>query len=165
MADFKIIETQEQFDAAIGPRLERERKTYAKQLEADYKAKGWKSPEEIEALTKDLSDKVTQLETAAKDHETQVGGYKTTIADLNAKIHAYETDSVKTKVALEMGLPYQMASRLTGDDEKAIRADAESMAKLIGNTKPVAPLGSMEPNVKNSESSAWTSLSAALSNQ
>ena len=63
-----------------------------------------------------------------------------------------------------MGLPYQMASRLTGDDEKAIRADAEAMVKLIGNNRPAAPLGSSEPNVKNTEASAWASVSAALNN-
>ena len=38
-----------------------------------------------------------------------------------------------------------MAERLTGEDEKAIRQDAEMMVKLMGTNK-VAPLGNPEPN-------------------
>ena len=63
MAEFKVIETQEQLDSIITARLERDRKSYAKQFEADYKEKGWKSPEEIEALTKDLNDQIEELGT------------------------------------------------------------------------------------------------------
>ena len=64
MSEFKVIETQEQLDAIITARLERDRKSYAKQFEADYKEKGWKSPEEIEELTKDLNAQISTLQTA-----------------------------------------------------------------------------------------------------
>ena len=141
MADFTVIETQEQLDKIIGERVKRAERQAAEKY-ADYD---------------DIKKQNAQFAEQAKNH-------KSVVDELNAKIHQYETASVKTKVALEVGLPYQMASRLTGDDEKAIRADAEAMIKLIGNTKPTAPLGSSEPNVKNSESSAWASVSAALNN-
>jgi uncharacterized coiled-coil DUF342 family protein len=141
MADFTVIETQEQLDKVIGERLKRAEKQAAEKY-ADYD---------------DLKKQNAQL-------TEQVQKHKATVDELNAKVHQYETASVKTKVALEMGLPYQMASRLTGDDEKAIRADAEAMVKLIGDNRPTAPLGSSEPNVKNTEASAWASVSAALNN-
>lgn len=141
MADFTVIETQEQLDKVIGERIKRAEKQAAEKY-ADYD---------------DLKKQNAQL-------TEQVQKHKATVDELNAKVHQYETASVKTKVALEMGLPYQMASRLTGDDEKAIRADAEAMVKLIGNNRPTAPLGSSEPNVKNTEASAWASVSAALNN-
>ena len=144
--EFTPIETQEQLDKVIGERVRRAERQAAEKY-ADY--------DDLKKENAKLTAQIQQQAEAIKNHNA-------TVADLNAKIHTYETDSVKTRVALEMGLPYQMAARLTGDDEKAIRADAESMVKLIGNTKPVAPLGSSEPNVKNSEASAWTSLSAAL---
>ena len=147
--EFTPIETQEQLDKVIGERVRRAERQAAEKY-ADY--------DDLKKENAKLTAQIQQQAEAISKHDA-------TVADLNAKIHGYETDSVKTRVALEIGLPYQMASRLTGDDEKAIRADAESMVKLIGNTKPVAPLGSSEPNVKNSEASAWTSLSAALNNQ
>ena len=49
MADFKIIETQEQFDEAIKARLERDRESYARKFE------GWISPEEFEKRTGEQS--------------------------------------------------------------------------------------------------------------
>ena len=148
MADFTVIETQEQFDKVIGDRIRRAEKQAAEKY-ADYD---------------DLKKQVTHLTEQLQKRKETIDGHKATVDELNAKIHQYETASVKTKVALEAGLPYQMASRLTGDDEKAIRADAEAMVKLIGNNRPAAPLGSSEPNVKNTEASAWASVSAALNN-
>ena len=93
---------------------------------------------------------------AIKTHEA-------TVADLTTKVHNYETASVKTKVALEMGLPYQMASRLAGDDEASIRADAEAMKALIGQQTPRAPLGDPESN--NSKANGTGSLWAAVASQ
>jgi hypothetical protein len=153
MADFTVIETQEQLDKVIGERIKRAEAKAAEAAAEKYK--------DYEALQK----QVAQLTEQAQKHTESKKASEAKIAELEAKIHTYETDSVKTRVALELGIPYQMASRLKGDDEKAIRADAESMAKLIGTTKPTAPLGSSEPNTKNSANSAWTSLSAALNNQ
>ena len=64
---FKPIETQEAFDAAIAERLERDRKKYAGQVEADLKGKGWKSPEEVEQLTADLSKQIKTLQDTAAE--------------------------------------------------------------------------------------------------
>ena len=85
--------------------------------------------------------------------------------DLKAQVQNYESSSLKTKVALEIGLPYQMASRLSGSTEEEIRSDAEAMAKLIGSQKPVAPLGSSEPVVTNSKDADWKKLAASLINE
>ena len=87
------------------------------------------------------------------------------VDDLKAQVQNYESSSLKTKVALEIGLPYQMASRLSGSTEEEIRTDAEAMAKLIGSQKPVAPLGSSEPVVTNSKDAAWKKLAAELINE
>jgi hypothetical protein len=144
IADFKIIETQEQFDAAIGPRLERERNTYAKQLEADYKAKGWKSPEEIEALTKDLNDQIGKLQTAAADKEK-------IIADKDAEIakgEKYRSDLAKTRIVIGMGLPMEEAERLIGTNETEWKEDAKKVVERYqgwakAQNKPT-PIGSPE---------------------
>ncbi len=126
MADFTPIETQEQLDRIIGDRI---RRAEAKAVEpyADYDA----LKQQVASLTDQIS----------KQAET-INGNQAVVDDLNAKIHQYETASVKTAVALELGIPYQMASRLTGDDEAAIRKDAEAMAKLIAPINTPAPLPS-----------------------
>ena len=67
MADFKAIDTQEQFEEAIKARLERDRKTYRKAFEEEMREKGWKSPDEIEGLTKDLNSQIDALNTAAAE--------------------------------------------------------------------------------------------------
>jgi hypothetical protein len=140
MSDFTVIETQEQLDAVIGDRLNRERETAEKKYK-DYlspedvakKYEGYLSPEDVEKKYKDY---LSPEDAAKKD----------------AQIKGYETDSAKTRIALELGIPYEMAGRLKGDDEKSIREDAKIMAKLIANPK-VPPLKSTE-TVGNSKTAA-----------
>lgn len=144
MGEFKAITTQEEFDAAIGERIKREKETLAKKYE------GYLSPAEIaekdKASKAALDDLKGKLEKAQKDAE----GSGKMVEELNARIKGYETDSVKTRIAHETGLPYEMAKRLTGDDEEAIRKDAEALSKLVGAnaTKGAPPLASRDSSGK-----------------
>lgn len=52
-------------------------------------------------------------------------------ADLNARIQTYETDALKSRIAHEVGLPFEMSSRLNGSTEADIRKDAQSLLKLL----------------------------------
>lgn len=150
---FTSINTQEEFDAAIADRLSRDRAKYAKQFEQEMKEKGWKTTDEVASLTKDLTDKVAALTAQVQSQTETINGHKTETDALNSKIHEYETNSVKMAVALEMGIPYQMAGRLSGDTEEAIRADAKAMAALIGGANQPAPLpgGGTGPKTSTSE--------------
>lgn len=137
MSEFKPITTQEEFDKAIQERLNRQKESIERQYAdyADLKAKNAEMEKELGSLRNTLSE----VNEKAK-------GYDKTFAELNAKIAGYETANLKTKIALQHGLPYDFASRLVGEDEKAIRADAESLSKLFKtqNTQP-PPLKSTEP--------------------
>lgn len=135
MGEFKKIETQEEFDAAIKERLERERKTYSEKY-SDYDA--------IKKQNADYEAQVSKLSEANKAFESKVSEYDKQIGELNSKIKSYETDSAKTRIALEKGLPYEMASRLNGTTEEEISKDADEMAKFIGKREP-APESSSEP--------------------
>lgn len=151
---FAVIETQEQLEKVIGERIrqitEREERKAAEKY-ADY--------DSLKAQVAALTDQT------AKQTET-LNGNKATIEELTAKVHTYETASVKTAVALEMGLPYQMASRLTGDTEDAIRADAQSMLELIGTRKPSAPLGSPEPTENSgAPGSLWATVASQINSE
>ena len=142
MSEFKIIDTQEAFDAAISGRLKRDREKYQEQFEQDMKAKGWKSPEEIEALTADLSKKIETLTTAAADTEKLM-------AEKDAKIAEGEKDRAdlaKTRIALAAGLSIDQVGRLQGSNEEEWTADAKKMVSEFNAyservNKP-APLGS-----------------------
>ena len=122
MADFKPIETQEQFDAMIKGRLEQAERSFIEKYGNSDEMKA-----QLEASAGQIAELTKQLEEANKKIESS----KAEMDGLNAKVLQYETDSVKTRVAHEEGLPFEMAGRLTGDNEEAIRADAKSLAKMI----------------------------------
>lgn len=70
---------------------------------------------------------------------------------------------VKTRIALEAGLPYTMASRLCGESEEDIRADAHSLASLMGAGRTeAAPLHTGEPAGGSSKRDALRALNAQL---
>ena len=131
MAEFTPIMTQEDFDAAISERLQREQAKYS-----DY-----------DTIKSDLGTLRAQL--SAKDAE---------ISTLQGKVKGYETDSVKTRIALETGLPLDLRTRLTGETEEEIRADANKLAKLFVQQKDPAPLRDTEPPVADEKTAAYKSL-------
>ena len=154
MSDFKVIETQEQLDRIIGDRIKRAEQKAAEKY-SDYDA--------LKTQNADYAAQISQLNEQIQKQSEASKGTETEIADLKKKVQSYETASVKTKIALEMGIPYQMASRLNGSTEEEIRADADGLAQLIGKGKPVAPLGSSEPVANgNKEDAAWKKFAASF---
>lgn len=127
MAEFTPINSQEEFDSAISARLERERAKYS-----DYDA---------------LRNTNAELQRQLADANAQATTAQQTIADLTAKVSAYEADSVKTRIALETGLPVEFRDRLRGDTEDALRTDAENLMKFLGKKATPQPLAGNEPKV------------------
>ncbi|MCI9292982.1 MAG: DUF4355 domain-containing protein [Erysipelotrichaceae bacterium] len=146
---FEPIETQEQLDALIADRLKRERETVEKKY-GDYD---------------DLKKKADSYDAKVADYERQLKEAKDTsaldakIKELNGKIAKYESDSVKTRIANELGLPHEIAQRLSGDDEESIRKDAKALAEVLGNVKKtVAPLRSTETHQGDDKAEAYRKL-------
>ncbi len=140
--EFKPITTQEEFDKAIQERLNRQKETLEKQYE-DY--------ETIKAKNQELETEVSTLKTALAESNEKAGKYDKDISDLNAKIAGYETANMRTKIALQHGIPYELASRLVGEDEESITADAKKLAELVGQKDPIAPLKDLEPKVDDKD--------------
>ena len=134
--EFKIIETQEEFDKAIQERLNRQKESIEKQY-ADYA--------EIKERNTTLETEVGTLKTTLAETNEKYTNYDKDIADLNTKIAGYETANMRTRIALQHNIPYDLASRLVGEDEESITADAKKLAELVGNKEPVAPLRDVEP--------------------
>ena len=113
--EFKKIETQEQFDEAIKDRLAREAKKY----------EGYMSPDDVAKLNEDFSKKIDELTKSSTDYTSQIESLNKSIAEKDNQIKNYETNSVKMRIALSAGLPFEMASRLTGTTEEDIQNEAE----------------------------------------
>lgn len=153
MGEFTPITTQEQFDAAIKDRLARERSTVTGRY-ADYG--------DLKAKVSEYEGQIAQLQQAGEQSATEAGTMKKQIEDLTARNKGYELSALKTKVALETGLPYAAAARLTGEDEKTIRQDAESLMELFGGAKEAPPLKSTEDPAVDSKRAAMQRLTRNL---
>lgn len=144
---FKPIETQEELDNIIKDRLKRERETTQKRFE------GWVSPDDHQKALADVNKAFDDFKKSKENDEK-------TIADLTAKNKAYETASLKSRIAHEVGLSYEWISRIGGEDEKSIREDAESIKKLVGSGP--APLPTKNPEAGESYDSGKNALKSVL---
>lgn len=126
MAEFKPIETQEEFDAAIKDRLHREGETIRKEY-ADY--------DDLKKAKATYEDDKKALEKTIGEGKTRIKELEDQIKESNKKIHGYELDALKTKVATEAGLPFELRGRLNGDTEEELRKDAENFRKSLGPSR------------------------------
>lgn len=128
MGEFQPINTQEELDRVLASRLQRERDTVTKSFQAQITER---------------DEKITGFESTIADLNKQIeslNGQTGRVAELEAKVREYETASVKTRIARETGLPAELADRLSGADEAAMRADAENLAKLLKTQQAPAPI-------------------------
>ena len=115
--EFKPIETQEAFDAAIKSRIERAKQSAAEEAKKAFS--GWISPDDA----KRSADQIAALTGQLSDRDKQ-------IAELTEKVSASDLASMRMKIALDAGLPAALAARLTGGTEEEIRKDAELLASF-----------------------------------
>lgn len=155
MAEFKTINTQDELDAIIKDRLARNTKTVID--EVSKKFEGYIFPDDFGTKTAEMSKEINTLTTALSEKDN-------TIADLTAKNKAYEIGSVKTKIAREFNIPYELAGRLNGNTEEEIKADAELFSKFTASqsTAPLANANNGAP-VENNTAAALRQMVGELS--
>ena len=122
---FTEIKTQEEFEERLKERLFQKEKSVRKEYE------NYLSPEKVEELKggyqtqiDTLNDKVSQNNTMKEDYEK--------------KIAKYESDSVKTRIAIELGIPLEFVERIKGTTEDEIREDAKLFSSFAQITPPLA---------------------------
>ena len=141
--EFKVIETQEQLDEVIKDRLARSEKKWQE------KYAGYLSPEEVETRTQDLQKQIDELGNSLNGATEKAKADAEIIAGLEAKTKSYETASVKSRIAHEVGIPFELANKLSGETEEDIRKDAEALKPYV-TQKHTAPLRNPESgNAKN----------------
>lgn len=152
MAEFKAIMTQEEFDAAIQSRLERERNSIEKKY-SDYKDLKTKAAEaesvkakeaEYVSRLEEAGTKLTDLETRYNEASEKLAQRDQAVTDLTTRAVKAETSLLKARIAHEFNIPHEMADRLAGDTEADIRKDAETLAKFVAPSI-ATPVASNEP--------------------
>src|SRR5699024_7253610 len=99
-----------------------------------------------------------ELKEASKTYEQQINDLQATIDaqkeslgsidELKKEIESYKLKDIKTNIAVQAGIPLELASRLSGETEEEIKADAESLAGFVNQKQPL-PLKQTEPDVNN----------------
>ena len=149
---FKAIETQDELDRVISERLSRQKESFEKQL-TDY--------DQLKTAKADLESQVGTLQSTIEQSKSGQEDYTKQISDLTSKVAGYETANLRTRIALQNGLPFDLADRLVGEDEESIKADAERLSSFVAKPHS-APLKDVEPNIQKDENSAYRKLVEGL---
>lgn len=155
MSDFKVIETQEDFDKAIQKRLAQK----DRELEEQYK--NYLSPDKAEDLKAEYEKRLEEAQRLLDDANAKLKDHDKIVSDLTLRAQTAETSLLKSKVAIEKGIPLEFASRLMGNTEAELAKDAEGIAKIFGKSAPqTAPLHTSE--VAGNRAPAQTNTNTAL---
>lgn len=92
------------------------------------------------------------------DYEKRIKGLTAKKTELENAVKRYEHNELKSKVARESGLRYELAGRLVGDTEEELRADAK---RLVEYTAVAAPLKTTE-TAEDSRSAAYRAAANAM---
>lgn len=149
MSEFKPITTQEEFDAAIKERLSREKAKYS-----DY--------DQLKSRVEKLETENVGLKSTIEANRQSKADDEKQLEELQNQISGYETASLRTRIALQYGLPYDLADRLQGTDEESFKADAERLASFVKPTEHFAPMRNLEPALEKTENTSYKNLVQGL---
>lgn len=133
------------------------------------------SDEQIESTMKEHGktiqsvkpDDYDELKTAKATFDKQLKGLQDaldsqkgelgSIEDLKNEVETYKLTNLKTNIAVQAGIPLELAGRLSGATEEEIKADAETMAGFVNKKTPL-PLKHTEPSKKDSADQAYANM-------
>lgn len=130
---------------------------FSQLLEQNKELEQWKSEQEAEKQK--LADEKAEAERVAAEEQGKWKElYETSLAKLEetqkaqaeaeAKAKAAQAAALRTQIAAEIGLPAKFATRLQGETDEEIRADAESILELMPGA-PTPPLNTDGSNGNN----------------
>ena len=157
MSEFKTIETQEELDRIIGERLSRQKEKFADY--DDLKA----SVKKLEEKNADLLLAIDSNNKLLKERDEVLTSKEAEFSELQKVVNGYKFNQLRTQVALEHGIPYELAERLQGADKESLQADAEKLSALM-KPKPAAPLKDQEPVVGEERTNAMRQMLRDLNN-
>lgn len=110
-----------------------------------------------DALEKELKALRLDAQTRANAELSELERFKKEAQELRDANTASELNALRYSVALEKGIPANLATRLQGTDRESIEADAESLAALVVPKQP----GQVRPDPSQGPKTAVTKQSPA----
>ena len=159
MADFQPINTQEELNAVIRDRLERQ--TAKHQAEVDALKEQYADYDALKKFSDEGKSQMASLEEQVEKYKAASASYEQSIKDKDAEIAKYARAAAKTNIAIETGLPIELANRLTGDTEEELKADAKKLLALVG-TRTTAPIANPEQPEEDGVMAAFKKLNPNL---
>lgn len=150
--DFEPINSQEEFDKRIKERIKRETEKFS-----DY--------EDLKTQINTLNSQIESLNGEIQGKDSKYNELETKFNESNAKIAKYESDSVKTRIALEAGLPFGMVERVKGGTEDEIRADVDSLLSFASNKTTTQPMFQTSEGVKDSKNELYKKMANSLNKE
>lgn len=119
-----------------------------------------KPAEDYEKLKNDkaaLEKQVSDLQNDIASKENEYTTINSTLEELKTENEKFKVENLKTNIAIQAGIPVDLAGRLAGETEDEIKADAEKLAGFISKKDPL-PLRSTEPESIDKEEQAYSNM-------
>ena len=126
--DFKVIETQEEFDKAIKERLARKEKELAETY------KEYLSPDKASSMKEEYEKKLAEANKRLDEVSEKLKSHDAIVSELTERATKAETSLMKSRIAHESGVPIELAERLVGSTEDELKKDAETLAAFMKPT-------------------------------
>lgn len=147
--EFQAITSQEQLDNVIGERLRRQKEQFEEKLQAYESLK-----EEHSKLQTELEQKNQFIEENKKETSMKTEDYE----NLEKELSSLKLQQLKQKIAINNGIPLDLANRLSGEDEETLLEDAKTLSQFINSKPTPQPLKSVEDTNVNDEDMAYRQL-------
>lgn len=147
--EFQAITSQEQLDNVIGERLRRQKEQFEEKIK-EYEA----LKEENSKLQTELEQKNQFIEENKKETSMRTEDYE----NLEKELSSLKLQQLKQKIAINNGIPLDLANRLSGDNEETLLEDAKTLSQFINSNPAPQPLKSVEDTNVNDEDMAYRQL-------
>jgi chromosome segregation ATPase len=116
--------------------------------------------EELEGLKTEkstLEQQLTDLQKTLTTKEEEYSTYEGNLDELKKEVETYKLKDLKTSIAVQAGIPLELAGRLSGATEEEIKSDAEKISGFVNKKQPL-PLKTTEPQNVDEKEQAYKSL-------
>lgn len=116
--------------------------------------------EELEGLKTEkstLEEQLSELQKTLSTKEEEFSSYESNLGELQKEVETYKLKDLKTSIAIQAGIPLDLATRLSGESEEDIKADAEKLVGYVNKKQPL-PLKPTEPQKVDEKEQAYTKL-------
>ncbi|WP_277679231.1 DUF4355 domain-containing protein [Gracilibacillus dipsosauri] len=113
--------------------------------------------EDLKNTNATLEQQLADLQKTLSTKEEEFTKYESNLGELKKEVETYKLKDLKTSIAIQAGIPIELAGRLSGETEKEIKSDAEKLVGFIGKKQPL-PLKPTEPPKVDEKEQAYAKI-------